>query len=112
MVVVSPFLLKAAAQEGGMEMCVIHSFCFKYVGVKELRTDFHIPYATELFYLYASLRKTGKTKNIRHIQMVEKNSESLFWCRFSIKPKFYFRYQRPGSSKVYLPKPHLTFMTV
>lgn len=109
-VLVSPFLVKAAARDGGMEMCVIHSFCFKYV--KVLKTDFHISYAKELFYLYASLRKTGKTKNIRHLQMVEKSSESLFWCWFLIKSKFYFWYQRSGSPEVYLPKPHLTFMTV
>lgn len=88
-VVESPFLVKAAAQEGAMEMGVIHSFCFKYVTGKGLKTDFHIPYATELFYLYASLRKTGKTKNIKHLQMVEKNPESLFWCWFSIKPKVF-----------------------
>lgn len=28
--VVSPFLVKAVAQEGGMEICVIHRFCLKY----------------------------------------------------------------------------------
>lgn len=79
--VVSPFLVEAVAREGGMEMCVIHPFCLKYVRVKELKTDFHIPYATE-FYLYASIRKPGKiiTKNVRHVQMVKKNSKSLFWC--------------------------------
>lgn len=88
-VVESPFLVKAAAQEGAMEMGVIHSFCFKYVRGKGLKTDFHIPYATELFYLYASLRKTGKSKNTKHLQMVEKNPESLFWCWFSIKPEVF-----------------------
>lgn len=79
---VSPFLVKADTQEGGMEMCVIHPFCLKYVRVKELKTDFHIAYATELFYLYTPIRKAGKTvtKSVRHLQMVKKKSKSLFWC--------------------------------
>lgn len=95
-------------------MCVIHPFCLKYVRVKELKTDFHIPYATE-FYLYASIRKPGKiiTKNVRHVQMVKKkNQNHCFGAGFQIKPKFYFRYQRPGSSEIYLPKTHSTSMDV
>lgn len=38
--------------------------------MKELKTDFHILYATELFYLYATVRETGKitTENVRHLQ--------------------------------------------
>lgn len=49
-------------------------FFLKYVRVKELKTDFHIPYTTELFYLCAPVRKAGKitTKNVRPHQMVKK----------------------------------------
>lgn len=111
---VFPFLVKAVAQEGGMEMCVIHPFCLKYVRVKELKTDVHIPYATELFYLYVPIRKAGKviTKNVRHLQMVKKKFKITFCAGFQIKPKFYFRYQRPRSSEIYPPKTHLTSVAV
>jgi len=82
---VSPFAVKAVAREAGMEICVIHRFCLKYVRVKEIKTVFNISSSTELLYLYAPIRKAGQiiTKNVRHLQMVKKNPKSLFWCWIS-----------------------------
>lgn len=81
--------------------------------MKELKTDFHILYATELFYLYATVRETGKitTENVRHLQSyrLKKLLQNLcFGAGFQITPRFYFRYQRTRFSEMYLLTTHMT----
>lgn len=97
----------------GMKMCVTHLSCLKYAWMKELKTDFHILCATELFYLYATIRETGKitTENVRHLQSyrLKKSLQNLcFGAGFRITPRFYFRYQRTRFSEIYLLTTHMT----
>lgn len=93
-----------------MKMCVTHPSCLKCVWMKELKTDFHILHATELFYFYATVRETGKitTDNVRifRITRFKKNKLQNHCCGalFQII-SFILGTKEPGSQRLIFLKP-------